>query len=566
MKRREVVGSVESQSVSLVPDSFPGDPSGGHTTTPASARRQALVVLGMHRSGTSALTGMLSLLGGRLPKRLLPPSNTNKKGYFESADFVAIHDELLESAGTAWYSWDKLSPSWFRSSRFPYFVDLLRESVLANFDDRSLFLVKDPRISRFFPVWEDVAKSLDAELKVLITTRNPLEVARSLQSRNGLTTSETYLVWLRHVLDAERDTRHLDRAFVRFEELVEDWRPVFDRMVRQLSMSFPRLSARSRREIDEFLSKELRNNAASPADIYAYSDISEWIKGAYTALEALETDPHDGSAMQMLDTIRVEFDRACEAFSAPIEALNAKLARAASTTAGLEAERQSFGPLQSQLDAAQAELQSERHLRAISEAQAAAAELEVVDHHNNELAQRAQRAAELVDELQFERQLRIVSDAQAASVAAQLDAVSRLNADLTQRAQRAEELEAELRSERQLRQTSETKVSSLMAELEATRHELSAMPEVLQLADSRAQMVAALQSRLEASEKEMLRLRAEFATAKALGQGLEKQVNILQAESRQQLSLADAQRRKAQTRVRALRQRVAELRADKKNG
>ena len=68
--------------------------------TPASLRvRKALLVLGMHRSGTSAITRVLSLLGADLPQSLMPPAaGDNVRGYWESVEIAALHDELLAAA------------------------------------------------------------------------------------------------------------------------------------------------------------------------------------------------------------------------------------------------------------------------------------------------------------------------------------------------------------------------------------------------------------------------------------------------------------------------------------
>ncbi len=59
----------------------------------------ALLVLGMHRSGSSALAGALELLGVPLGGPLMPPARDNERGFFELAGMVALHDELLEAGG-----------------------------------------------------------------------------------------------------------------------------------------------------------------------------------------------------------------------------------------------------------------------------------------------------------------------------------------------------------------------------------------------------------------------------------------------------------------------------------
>ena len=66
------------------------------------APRRALLVMGMHRSGTSALARVLSLRGAELPAHLMPPNHGNASGYWEPAPIVAINDEMLEYFGSAW--------------------------------------------------------------------------------------------------------------------------------------------------------------------------------------------------------------------------------------------------------------------------------------------------------------------------------------------------------------------------------------------------------------------------------------------------------------------------------
>jgi hypothetical protein len=57
--------------------------------------REALLVLGMHRSGTSAVAGLLVRLGAQPPKTLMEGDADNRKGYWESTALCAFHERLL---------------------------------------------------------------------------------------------------------------------------------------------------------------------------------------------------------------------------------------------------------------------------------------------------------------------------------------------------------------------------------------------------------------------------------------------------------------------------------------
>ena len=61
---------------------------------------RSLVILGMHRSGTSALAGLVQLLGVNLGEDLLPAMpEVNEKGFFEHQEILDIHEGLLKSLG-----------------------------------------------------------------------------------------------------------------------------------------------------------------------------------------------------------------------------------------------------------------------------------------------------------------------------------------------------------------------------------------------------------------------------------------------------------------------------------
>ena len=77
-------------------------------------RRTGILVAGMHRSGTSALTRVLGSLGCSLPNTLMEANEYNAAGYWESTEVVALNDAVLESAGSAWDDWGAVQPGLVR--------------------------------------------------------------------------------------------------------------------------------------------------------------------------------------------------------------------------------------------------------------------------------------------------------------------------------------------------------------------------------------------------------------------------------------------------------------------
>ena len=195
--------------------------------------RQAILVLGMHRSGTSAITRVLSLLGADLPTELLEPvPGVNDTGFWESARLVDIHDRMLAAAGSAWDDPREFPAAFFETAAGKGFSDEILGVLEEDFSDSSLFVIKDPRICRFVPFWMSLLENFGAEPLPLLLNRNPLEVAASLARRDDFDTSKSLILWLRHVLDMEKATRSVPRAFMDYEALLTDWPAVLDRVVR----------------------------------------------------------------------------------------------------------------------------------------------------------------------------------------------------------------------------------------------------------------------------------------------------------------------------------------------
>ncbi len=211
-----------------------------------------VVVLGMHRSGTSAVAGALSKLGASTPKNLMPADAYNTRGHFESISLADFHDELLASAGSTWTDWRALNPGWPTSPAAAPFKQRAYELYEFEFDGSPFPVLKDPRICRFAPFWLDVLREKQHTARIVMPIRSPLDVASSLKRRDGLPLTKGLLLWLRHCLDAEASTRQEARSIVLWHEFISDWRQVCNKIATETGLSWPRLSDRSAHEIDRF--------------------------------------------------------------------------------------------------------------------------------------------------------------------------------------------------------------------------------------------------------------------------------------------------------------------------
>lgn len=281
--------------------------------SPAQAK-QAILVLGMHRSGTSALTRVLSLMGADLPKNLMGPGVGNDTGHWESNDLVAIHDDMLASAGTSWADWRAVNPDWISSAE----AEAAKQRLLAvlghDYAGSSLFVIKDPRICRFVPLWLDLLKRFGAAPVPILPIRNPLEVAASLRRRDGFPLTKSYLLWLRHVLDAEHASRGLPRAIVTYDMLMDDWRAAVSRISTSTGLRWPRRTDSTELAADRFLADAHRHHLTDETQLNARADVADWVKSAYGALLAMSRDLEQDIHRRTLDQIRAEFEKAAAVF------------------------------------------------------------------------------------------------------------------------------------------------------------------------------------------------------------------------------------------------------------
>ncbi|HZV23736.1 MAG TPA: hypothetical protein VFF93_08210, partial [Luteimonas sp.] len=146
---------------------------------------QVVLVLGMHRSGTSAVTGALRLRGFALGEDLMRPAPDNPKGFWEHAGIVALHDGVLEAIGRAWNDPRPLPEGWLSHPKVRAAQDDLETLLRADFGAMKRWAVKDPRLCLLLPMWRPVLAALGVEARALMVARHPGEVAASLRARNG---------------------------------------------------------------------------------------------------------------------------------------------------------------------------------------------------------------------------------------------------------------------------------------------------------------------------------------------------------------------------------------------
>jgi GT2 family glycosyltransferase/spore maturation protein CgeB len=244
-----------------------------------------IIVTGMHRSGTSLAAGVLKILGANLgpDDELMPATEDNPRGYFESSVLSHLDERVLVRLGGTWSTPPPRSVGWATSDTLDDLrLDLGAELRRAFPRPDAVAVVKDPRASLLLPFWRTVT-SVDRTLLVL---RRPDEVAGSLRRRDGFAADHAATLWLEHVLSAWADDP--GHATVTYEELLSDPRTVAARLAAELGLPEPSSTALD--SVEAFTERALQRNAGyAPEDGGGELDLAREI---YEAL-ASRTSAHD---------------------------------------------------------------------------------------------------------------------------------------------------------------------------------------------------------------------------------------------------------------------------------
>jgi hypothetical protein len=263
----------------------------------------AILVLGMHRSGTSATAGWLKTLGVNLGPYLMAEDPTQPRGYFEHAEIVRIHDELLAVFDSSWDDPRPLPEGWEHDHRVRFFRKQLIEVIRRDLMTGPLWGAKDPRLCRLLPIWLGMLDELGVPVRAICVLRHPAEVAESLALRNGFSADKSGLLWLRYVLDAEWHSRSMPRITIRYGDLLRNARAESQRIAQVFGIVWPRPNAEAAGETADFLERGLRHHENLYFDRFP-PPLRKWIVSAYRALNPGSGPNEHGRAI--LDSLHRE--------------------------------------------------------------------------------------------------------------------------------------------------------------------------------------------------------------------------------------------------------------------
>ncbi len=277
------------------------------------------MVAGAGRSGTSTVAGALSMLGLHLPQPEVPADETNPRGFFESQWVVDFHKDLLDRSPVI-RTLDARPEMAELAEKRPTEEDAERLAAwLAEQLAHEQVLVKDPRAFWFHDLWRRTAVGQGAELAFLSMLRHPAEVAKSRDTwytpgddedfRRHRATANV-AGWCNAAFVTERITRAEPRVFVRYPDLLTDWRaalrPVQERLGLDLNAD---LDSKDHHAVDDFIDSGLRRSETTWDSVDLPDTLRAVAEGTWEQLNRLADDPGDPSAGPALEALQRDYDR-----------------------------------------------------------------------------------------------------------------------------------------------------------------------------------------------------------------------------------------------------------------
>jgi len=268
-------------------------------------KRPVIVIPGMHRSGTSALSGLMKDYGFDHGKSLTGSNEFNARGYFENDRLIQFNERLLHLQGLEWS--DPFSLLDNRINQLELFKEKGQEVIRIIRDEFSMdvpAVIKDPRISLLTHFWKEVFRQLDWKPLYIMIHRDSTEVAASLKRRNHLPEYVSEKLWAHYVLTAEKETRGCPRLFVSYEQLLDEFSS-FEPAVRNFLVLHIQGAMRvpDGRSIDG----ELRHHSHPEGKDPAYP----LCKDIFGILEILKSDQGDPACLERLDALMQKHRSAC---------------------------------------------------------------------------------------------------------------------------------------------------------------------------------------------------------------------------------------------------------------
>lgn len=282
--------------------------------------KKLIVVIGMHRSGTSTVMSALAYLGVVLGDNLLPPGVDNPKGFFEDKEINALNIEMLDVIEKNWFGLTLVTDADINKLESLGYVEKAVDLLNKKMATSSVFGFKDPRVSKLIKFWKRVYARMYCDVHYVFCLRHPLSVANSLLKRNKTPIPKGYLLWLSYNFSIATELQNTPLISLDYDQLMEKPLVNLEHLANALGLVFaPDLAEKF---ATEFLDKDLQhtkfdnnvlvNDSLCPpfvSDVYAFlqDDLNDNNSAAFEKIANLY-DQHKSkidAEFSLLDSVEV---------------------------------------------------------------------------------------------------------------------------------------------------------------------------------------------------------------------------------------------------------------------
>lgn len=290
------------------------------TSNQPADERRIVIVIGPGRSGTSTVAGALALSGLEVPGRAIKGNRANPSGFYEPRWVVNLHRRLLEGNHVA--NLDASPDALERMSQVtaaPAVREELRVWLAERLEEQPRLVVKDPRTVWFRDLWVETARELGVEPAFVTMLRHPAEVSASRQKYYNnpdevRRADEVSRIagWINVALLAERVTQGSPRAFVRYTDLVSDWRKALGRLGDTIHLDYnPPLDV-AEHPVDGFIDPALHRVHVDWADVAVPGALRDLGERAWQALSRLSDEGESDEITAEIGELRAEYAQMTE--------------------------------------------------------------------------------------------------------------------------------------------------------------------------------------------------------------------------------------------------------------
>lgn len=253
----------------------------------------AVMIIGMHRSGTSALTRIVNHLGPTLAREedLVGPLPSNLNGQWESMSMTGFQEALLRRRGGSWDDPPDLPVGWARKRSLILEVGRARRLVRHVFGDAPVWAWKDPRTSLTLPFWRRVLPR--HTLIPVVIHRHPLEVAESLASRDGFPQERALGLWEIYNRALLRDLEGMPALHLSYAQLVSDPTATAVRLRHFLVAHGVAIAHAPDETVRSLVDVSLRHHTIGDGPSGEYDGMTPGQRELYESLQSLAQSTHD---------------------------------------------------------------------------------------------------------------------------------------------------------------------------------------------------------------------------------------------------------------------------------